>query len=719
MMINNLHSRRSFLKGTSLATGGILLSLQLPDAGRTRAAFAASGPAPFIPNAFVKIDDQGVTLIMPHTEVGQGIYTSSAMMMAEELELDLDQVKVEAAPPDMSKYMDPNLYDQATGGSMSTRSDWMRLRQAAAAARIMMVSAAAARWKVDPSTLTVERGIIHNPLTKAQFNFAEIAPEAATQAVPTDIKLKEPSEFRLIGTRARRVDTATKVNGAAIYGIDIRRPGMKFATLAMSPVKGGTIASMDEKAGRAIPGVVDIVRSGNDAIAVIAEHMWAAKQGLEALAITWDNGPNGTVTLESIVAKMDEASKVQGVVIRNEKSAEAAIEKAKTKLSAIYQSPFLSHAPLEPLNCTLHIRADGAELWVGTQVPVRAQKAVADAIGLAPEKVVVHNQLMGGAFGRRLDVDSIEIAAKLLKDIRYPVKMVWTREQDMTHDYYRPYYYDRVAAGLDDSGKLAGRTHRVTGSSIYARWAAAAFKNGIDPDAVDCAAETPYDEDAVLADYVRQEPDGMNTSWWRGVGPTHNVFVIESFVDEMASATRQDPLEFRRRMLSRNPRALAVLNLAAEKAGWGQKLPKGRGRGISLQFAFGSYLAHILEIDVAADGSIGLIRSVIAVDCGITINPDTVLAQMQGGMIFGLSAAMFNRITLTDGAVDQTNFDTYRVMRINEVPKIEVYQIHNNEAPGGVGEAATAAAAGALANAIFAATGKRFRSLPLADAMGA
>ncbi len=718
-MINNLHSRRSFLKGTTLATGGILLSLQLPDAGRTRAAFAASGPAPFIPNAFVKIDDQGVTLIMPHTEVGQGIYTSSAMMMAEELELDLDQVKVEAAPPDMSKYMDPNLYDQATGGSMSTRSDWMRLRQAAAAARIMMVSAAAARWKVDPSLLKVERGIIHHPATKAQLTFAEIAPAAATQAVPTDIKLKEPSEFRLIGTRARRVDTATKVNGAAIYGIDIRQPGMKFATLAMSPVKGGTIASRDEKAGRAIPGVVDIVRSGNDAIAVIAEHMWAAKQGLEALAITWDNGPNGTVTLESIVAKMDEASKLQGVVIRNEKSAGAAIEKAKTKLSAIYQSPFLSHAPLEPLNCTLHIRGDGAELWVGTQVPVRAQKAVADATGLAPEKVVVHNQLMGGAFGRRLDVDSIEIAAKLLKDIRYPVKMVWTREQDMTHDYYRPYYYDRVAAGLDDSGRLVGRTHRVTGSSIYARWAAAAFKNGIDPDAVDCAAETPYDEDAVLADYVRQEPDGMNTSWWRGVGPTHNVFVIESFVDEMAAATSQDPLKFRRRMLSRNPRALAVLNLAAEKAGWGQRLPKGRGRGISLQFAFGSYLAHILEIDVAADGSIGLMRSVIAVDCGITINPDTVLAQMQGGMIFGLSAAMFNRITLTDGAVDQTNFDTYRVMRINEVPKIEVYQIHNNEAPGGVGEAATAAAAGALANAIFAATGKRFRSLPLADAMGA
>jgi isoquinoline 1-oxidoreductase beta subunit len=717
-MIKNLHSRRSFLKGTALATGGLLLSLQLPDAGRTRAALAASNPSPFIPNAFVKIDEQGVTLIMPHTEVGQGIYTSSAMMMAEELELDMDQVKVEAAPPDMSKYMDPNLYDQATGGSMSTRSDWMRLRQAGAAARIMLVSAAAARWNADAATLTVERGVIHDPATKKQLTYAEIAPDAAAQPVPKDIKLKEPSQFRLIGTRAKRLDTGAKVNGSATYGIDIRQPGMKIATLATSPVKGGKIASMDEAACRAIAGVVDIVRASDDKVAVIAEHMWAAKQGLEALAITWDNGPNSKVTLDRIVATMEEASNSQGVVIRNDRNAEEMIDKAPIKLSAVYQSPFLSHAPLEPLNCTLHIDADKAELWVGTQVPVRAQRAVADATGLPLEKVTVHNQLMGGAFGRRLDIDSIEIAAALLKDIRYPVKMVWTREEDMTHDYYRPYYYDRVAAGLDAEGKILGRTHRVTGSSIYARWAPGAFINGVDPDAVDGAAVTPYDEDAVLTDYVRQEPDGMNTSWWRGVGPTHNVFVVESFVDEMAAAAKQDPLEFRRRMLTRNPRALAVLNLAAEKAGWGEALPAGRGRGISLQFAFGSYLAHILEIEVGkSDDPIRLLRSVIAVDCGVTINPDTVLAQMQGGVIFGLGAAMFNAITLTDGAVDQTNFDTYRVLRINEAPKIEVYQIHNNEAPGGVGEAATSAAAGALANAIFAATGKRIRSLPLADAL--
>jgi isoquinoline 1-oxidoreductase beta subunit len=373
---------------------------------------------------------------------------------------------------------------------------------------------------------------------------------------------------------------------------------------------------------------------------------------------------------------------------------------------------------MEPLNCTLHIQDDRAEVWVGTQVPVRTQKAVADITGLPVEKVTVNNQLMGGAFGRRLDVDTIELAAKLLKDIRYPVKLVWTREQDMTHDYYRPYYYDRVAAGLDKDGRLIGRTHRVTGSSIFARWAPAAFKNGIDPDAVDCASETPYDEEAVFADYVRDEPAGVNTSWWRGVGASHNLFVVESFVDEMATATKQDPLEFRRKMLTKNPRALAVLNLAAEKAGWGQALPPGRGKGISLQVAFGSYLAHILEIEITDEKEVRLVRSVIAVDCGVVINPDTVVAQMEGGVIFGLSSAMFNEVTFTDGAVDQTNFDTYRVLRINEAPKVEVYQINSGEAPGGVGEAGTAAAAGALGNAIFAATGKRIRSLPLSGALG-
>jgi isoquinoline 1-oxidoreductase beta subunit len=712
-MIENLVSRRNFLKGTALATAGLVLAVQLP--GNVRRAAAAMGDQPrFVPNAFVKIDSDGITLIMPHTEVGQGIYTSSAMLMAEELEVDLDQVRVEAAPPDLKKYMDPILFDQATGGSTSTQSDWVRLREAGASARIMLVGAAAQSWGVTAAECMVGRGTIHHKASGRSVSYLEISSDAATQEVPKQVPLKDPSEFRLIGTKAKRLDTPAKVNGSLVYGIDTKLPSMAFATLAVAPVKGGRIVTMNEDAARAIKGVRDIVRT-EDAVAVIGDHMWAAKLGVDALELTWESGPNGSVSTESIISDMHEASLKQGVVVRNDNGAADAIQKAKTKLDAVYRSPFLSHSPLEPMNCTLHIEDDRAELWVGTQVPVRAQKAVADATGLPPEKVIVNNQLMGGAFGRRLDIDTIEQAAKLLRDIRYPVKLVWTREQDLTHDFFRPYYYDRVSAGLDETGRLVGRTHRVTGSSVMARWAPPAFVNGIDPDSLDCAAETPYDEAAVFADYVRHEPEGLTTAWWRGVGATHNLFVLESFVDEMAHATGQDPVDFRRRMLTKNPRALAVLELAAEKAGWKEPLPKGRGRGVSLQFAFNTYLAHILEIEVVPGKQLKLLRSVLAVDCGIVINPDTVRAQMEGGVLFGLGTAMFNEVTFSGGAVNQSNFDTYRILRINEAPKVEVYQVKSNEKPGGVGEAGTAAAAGALANAIFSATGKRIRSLPLSQ----
>jgi isoquinoline 1-oxidoreductase beta subunit len=713
-MIENLVSRRNFLRGTALATVGLVLAVQLP--GNTRRASAAGGEqSKFIPNAFVKIDDEGITLIMPHTEVGQGIYTSSAMLMAEELEVELDQVRVEAAPPDLKKYMDPILFDQATGGSTSTQSDWVRLREAGASARIMLVGAAAARWEVSASDCTVEKGVIHHGLSGRSLSYLEVAPDAATREVPKQVPLKDPSQFKLIGTKAKRLDTPAKVNGSMVYGIDTRLPGMAYATLAIAPVKGGRIASMNEAAARAVTGVRDVVRT-DDSVAVIGEHMWAATLGVDALELSWESGPNASVSTHAIVNDMHEASLKPGVVVRDDNGAAEAIGNAKTKLDAIYRSPFLSHSPLEPMNCTLHIEDDRAELWVGTQVPVRAQKAVAEATGLPPEKVTVNNQLMGGAFGRRLDIDTIEQAAKLLRNIRYPVKLVWTREQDLTHDFFRPYYYDRVSAGLDDAGRLVGRTHRVTGSSVMARWAPPAFKNGIDPDSLDCAAETPYDETAVFADYVRHEPEGLTTAWWRGVGATHNLFVMESFVDEMAHATGQDPVDFRRKMLTKNPRALAVLELAAEKAGWKDKLPEGRGRGVNLQFAFNTYLAHILEIEVVPGKEVKLLRSVLAVDCGIVINPDTVRAQMEGGVLFGLGTAMFNEVTFTDGTVDQSNFDNYRILRINEAPKVEVYQVKSFEKPGGVGEAGTAAAAGALANAIFSATGKRIRSLPFSQA---
>ncbi|WP_313555991.1 xanthine dehydrogenase family protein molybdopterin-binding subunit [Agrobacterium cavarae] len=713
-MIENLVSRRNFLRGTALATAGLVLAVQLP--GNTRRASAAVGEqSKFIPNAFVKIDDDGITLIMPHTEVGQGIYTSSAMLMAEELEVDLDQVRVEAAPPDLKKYMDPILFDQATGGSTSTQSDWVRLREAGASARIMLIGAAAARWGVPAGDCRVEKGVIHHGPSGRSLSYLEVAADAATREVPKQVPLKDPSQFRLIGTKAKRLDTPAKVDGSLVYGIDTRLPGMAYATLAIAPVKGGRIASMNEAAARAVKGVREVVRT-DDAVAVIGDHMWAAKLGVDALELTWESGPNASVSTQAILDDMHEASLKPGVVVRDDNGAAEAIRKAKTKLDAVYRSPFLSHSPLEPMNCTLHIEEDRAELWVGTQVPVRAQKAVAEATGLPPEKVTVNNQLMGGAFGRRLDIDTIEQAAKLLRNIRYPVKLVWTREQDLTHDFFRPYYYDRVSAGLDDAGRLVGRTHRVTGSSVMARWAPPAFVNGIDPDSLDCAAETPYDESAVFADYVRHEPEGLTTAWWRGVGATHNLFVMESFIDEMAHATGQDPVDFRRKMLTKNPRALAVLELAAEKAGWKEKLPKGRGRGVSLQFAFNTYLAHILDIEVVPGKQVKLLRSVLAVDCGIVINPDTVRAQMEGGVLFGLGTAMFNEVTFTGGVVDQSNFDNYRILRINEAPKVEVYQVKSVEKPGGVGEAGTAAAAGALANAIFSATGKRIRSLPLSQA---
>lgn len=707
-MHQNLPSRRLLLKAGLLAGGGLVLGLHLPSIAR-----AAAPDGPFEPNAFVRINFQGViTLIMAHSEVGQGVYTSSAMLMAEELEVGLDQIRVEAAPPDIKKYIDPLLYDQATGGSTSTRTDWMRLRQAAAAARIMLVGAAAKQWNVDPASCRVERGQIFHDASKRVLGYGDVATDAATQPVPQDIPLKDAAAFKIIGTKAKRIDTPSKVNGTAVFGIDAKVPGMKIATLAIAPVKGGKLAHMDEAAARRILGVRDIVRAGDEAVAVVADHMWAAKQGLEALAITWDAGPNGGVTLEKIVASMDQVSKTQGVVAKKKGDAAAAIKGATVKLEATYEVPFLSHSPMEPLNCTLHIQADRAEIWVGTQVPVRAQKAVADGTGLPIDRVVVNNMLMGGAFGRRLEIDSIEVAVAIAKQLKYPVKIVWTREEDLRHDYYRPYYYDRVSAGLDARGKIAGRTHRVTGPSLLARWAPPAFKDGLDSDAIECAVETPYEIDAEFVDYVRHEPDGMNTSWWRGVGPTHNLFVFESFIDELALAAKQDPVAFRLSMLQKSPRALAVLNLAAEKAGWGDKLPPRVGRGISVQFAFGSYLSCVVEAEVPKAGEIRLRRAVVAIDCGMTVNPDTVRAQMEGGLMLGLGTALFNEITLTDGAITQSNFDNYRALRINEAPEIEVYQIKSGENPGGVGEAGTAAAAPALANAIFAASGQRLRKLP-------
>lgn len=712
-------SRRGFLKAGLLAGGGFVLSMSLPGAARAANDMAdpmtgdLTAATKFEPNAFLQIMANGeIIFISPHTEFGQGIYTSTAMLMCEELDLGLDQISIQPAPPDIAKYADPLLGDQATGGSASTRGDWLRLRTAAAAARAMLLNAAAQGWGVDPATCKVARGVITDAAGHS-ISYADIAAAAASQPVPKNVALKPKADFTIIGTNTPRVDVPAKSNGTAVFGIDAQIPGMKIGTVAITPAQSGKVANMNTAAAKAVPGVRDVITAADGkSVAVIGDHMWAAISGMKALAIIWDAGADGDVTTEALIADLDQASQNQGVIAANTGNAADAINKAATKISGIYQLPFLAHAPMEPLNCTLHIQPDSAEIWVGTQVPVRAQATVAAITGLSKDNVKVNNLYIGGAFGRRLDIDSIAVAASIAKQVAYPVKLIWTREVDMRHDYYRPYYYDRVSAGLDENGNLLGWTHRVTGSSVMARWAPAGFINGLDPDAVECAADTPYAVPASFVDYVRHEPRGLGTGWWRGVGPTHNLFVVESFIDELAAAAKQDPVDFRRKMLQQNPRALAVLNLAAAKSNWGAPLPPGWGRGIEVQFAFGTYLSAVLEVEVTPQHEIVLHRAVVAVDCGDVVNPDIITAQIQGGLILGLGTAMYDEITLTNGAVNQSNFHDYRSLRMNEAPTIEVYQIASSEKPGGIGETGTAAAAPALGNAIFAATGKRLRRLP-------
>jgi isoquinoline 1-oxidoreductase beta subunit len=709
-------SRRDFVIAIATAGGGLLLGCRV-DGRRSlpaSAETASSAPPAFAPNAFVRIGTDGrVTLIMNQVEMGQGMYTSMPMLIAEELEVGLDQVELEHAPPDDKLYGNPLAGFQMTGASSSVRMMFQPLRKAGAIARAMLVAAAAQSWSVDPASCRAEKGVVTHVPTGRRLTYGALAEKAAKLPVPGQVPLKEPKDFRLIGTPAKRLDTPDKVNGKAQYGIDVRLPGMKIATVAASPVVGGKVKGLDERKALAIKGVHQVVRL-DDAVAVVADHMWAAKQGLAALAIQWDDGPNAAVTTADVVKGLDAASQKPGVVARKQGDAAAALARAATKLDAVYQVPFLAHATMEPANCTVHVRTDGCEVWTGSQVLSRVQATAAQVTGFPLEKVVVHNHLLGGGFGRRLEFDIETRAVRIAKQVEGPVKVVWTREEDVQHDVYRPYYYDRIAAGLDARGKPIAWTHRLVGPSILARWAPPAFKDGIDGDAVDAAVQLVYDIPSIQVEYVRHEEPVLNTGFWRGVGPTHNVFVIESFIDELAAAAKQDPVAFRHRLLGKAPRAQAVLDLAARKAGWGKPLPPGHGRGVSLLYSgWDSYLAQVAEVEVSKAGEVRVHRIVCAVDCGTIVNPDIVKAQVEGGVVFGISGALWGEITLKNGRVEQSNFNNYRVLRMNEAPPIEVHLVRNGEPPGGMGEPGTAVTAPALANAIFAASGRRIRKLPL------
>jgi isoquinoline 1-oxidoreductase beta subunit len=713
-------SRRALLQGT-----GLLLGFALTGAS-TEPVFAAPASqvvesevtGTFAPNGFIRINPIGaVTLIMPMVEMGQGVYTSLSMLLAEELEVRLDQIQVQHAPPNHALYANSIIGIQNTGGSASVRAFWTPLRQAGAVGRNLLIAAAAQRWNVDPATCRAKDAVVFDASGSKHLSYGELAEAAAKLPVPlaANVKLKAPKDFTLIGTRAKRVDSPIKVDGRALYGIDTRLLGMKVAAVAISPVLGGKAKAVDEKAALAVKGVRQVVNI-DEAVAVVADHTGAAKKGLEAAAITWDDGPNGNVSNADIIKQLEEESTKPGVVARNDGDAGKALAAAAQKLDAIYQVPFLAHAAMEPMNCTVHVQKDSCEIWVGTQAPTITQSLVAELTGLPKDAIIIHNHLIGGGFGRRLEADGTLLAVKIAKHVDGPVKVIWSREEDIQHDMYRPYYLDRLSAGLDSAGKPVAWTHRIAGSSVMARYYPPYVKDGLDPDAVEAAAEPPYALPNIHVDFVQVEPPGVRTSWWRGVGPTHNVFVVESFIDELAHAAKQDPVAYRKGLLGHNPRALAVLSLAAEKARWGSPLPARHGRGISVQFAYGSYTSQVAEVEVTADGSVKVKRIVCAIDCGMYVNPDTIEAQVQGGTLFGLTAALHGSITFKAGRVEQSNFDSYLPMRIDEVPVVETHLIKNAEAPGGIGEAPTSIVSAAVTNAICAATGYRIRTLPIDSA---
>jgi isoquinoline 1-oxidoreductase subunit beta len=713
-VLTNPVNRRSFLK-TGLAGGtGLVVGLYLPGR-RELLAKPAAAVDPTMLNAWIEVSlDEKVTILISKSEMGQGVVTSLSMLAAEELECDWKQIRTEFAPAALV-YFDPAFHMQGTGGSQTIHSCWEPMRKAGATAREMLIAAAAQKWSVDASECHAENGAVIHGATKRRLTYGSLAEAAGKMPPPTEVKLKDPSQFKVIGKSIKRLDTADKVCGKASFGIDQRRPGMLHASVIHCPVFGGKVASFDATKAKAIPGVKDVIQipiGKSTGIAVVADNTWTAFQARKVVDVTWDEGPNGGVTSESIFKSFEDTMPKPGVESRKEGDAAAALASAHKTVEAVYRAPYQAHATMEPMNCTAHVQADRVDIWAPTQFQTPSQGMGAQVSGLKPEQVFVHTTYLGGGFGRRGWSDFVQEACETSKAMKAPVQVTWTREDDTQHDFYRPASYIKMAAGLDANGNPTAFTARVACDSIMSWFFPGSITNGLDSSSVEGVSDIAYDIPNILVDY-HLVAGSVPMGFWRSVGASQNGFFSESFVDELAAAAKKDPYEYRKALLAKKPRHLGVLNLAAEKAGWGTPLPKGVFRGIAVLEAFSTYVAEVAEISIDKDNGVKVHRVVCAIDCGQIVNPGIILQQAQGAIVYGLTQTLKGEITIDKGRVQQGNFDTYEMLRMNEMPKIEVYTIDSKETPTGMGEPAVPPVAPAICNAIFAATGKRIRRLPI------
>jgi len=703
--------RREFLKVTMGAGGGLLIGFYLPIGKEAPAAMPAGV---FAPNAFVRIaPDETVTVVVNHSEMGQGVYTSLPMLLADELDADWTKVRFEPAPVD-PVYNHPVYGVQMTGGSTSTWSGFEQFRKAGAVARAVLVAAAAQQWNVEAEKCRTEKGFVIGPASGQRVSYGALATKAALLKPPEQVAMKDPKDFQLIGKPLKRLDTREKTNGKAVFGLDVNLPGMLVAMVARPPVFGAKLKTLDAAKASAITGVRKVVEVPSG-VAVIADGFWAAKRGRDALQIEWDEGAMADFSSRSQREQYAALARQDGLQARKEGDAASALAGAGKKIEAVYEVPYLSHAMMEPLNCVVDLRADSCEIWTGTQFQTGDRMAAVQISGLKPEQVQIHTTLLGGGFGRRANpnADFVGEAVHVAKAAGKPVKVIWTREDDMRGGYYRPAYYHALAGCLDANGAPLAWSHHIVGQSIMEGTPfAMMIKNGIDETSVEGASDLPYAIPNISVQY-HPTKNGVPVLWWRSVGHSHNAFVKESFLDELCAAGGKDPYQTRRALLANHPRERGVLDIVAEKSGWGKPLPAGRGRGIAVHASFESFAAHVAEVSVDENGKVRVHRVVCAVDCGRYVNPGIIEAQIEGAAIFGITAALFDELTFEKGRLQQSNFHDYPMLRINETPEIEVHVVRNEEKPGGIGEPGVPCAAPAVGNAIFAATGKRVRKLPM------